>query len=123
MPGITAGSFDVPDETRTPAKTTIDIVRLGAVSAARIRFEPGWTWAGCIKPVVGRQSCQARHVGVITAGRLHVVHEDGSESDARPGSVYVIEPGHDAWVVGDEPLEGYESASAETYARAEHRAS
>jgi hypothetical protein len=118
MAGITAGSFDRPDESRRPEKTTVDVVRLGGVTAARITFQPGWRWSECIKPVVGTESCQVRHVGVITAGRIHIVHEDGSEAEAGPGSVYVIEPGHDAWVVGDEPMVGYEFESAETYARA-----
>ena len=68
--------------------------------------------------VVGGDSCQARHVGMITSGRMHIVHDDGTEADAGPGDVYVIEPGHDAWVVGDEPVTGFEfeSATAQTYA-------
>jgi hypothetical protein len=117
MAGITSGSFDQPDETRTPDKTRMEVVRLGATTAARITFEPGWRWSECIKPVVGTDSCQVRHVGTVASGRLHVVHEDGSEAEAVPGAVYVIEPGHDAWVVGDEPFVGFEFESAETYAK------
>jgi hypothetical protein len=81
--------------------------------------QPGWRWSECIKPVVGGDSCQARHVGTVTAGRLHVEHSDGSKGDVGAGDAYVIEPGHDAWVVGDEPFVAYEfeSKSAETYAR------
>jgi hypothetical protein len=118
MAGITAGSFDQPDETRTPPNTRIEVVRLGSHTAARITFQPGWRWSQDVKPVVGTESCQVRHVGMITSGRLHVVHEDGSEADAVPGAVYVIEPGHDAWVVGDEPVVGFEFESAEAYAKA-----
>ena len=117
MAGITSGSFDQPDETRTPDRTRIEVVRLGPMTAARITFQPGWRWSESIKPIVGTEWCQARHVGTIASGRLHVVHEDGSETEAGPGGVYVIEPGHDAWVVGDEPVVGFEFASAETYAR------
>ena len=117
MAGIASGSFDQPDETRTPDKTRIEVVRLGALTAARITFQPGWRWSESIKPVVGTDSCQARHVGTVASGRLHVVHEDGSEAEAAPGAVYVIEPGHDAWVVGDEPFVGFEFESAETYAK------
>ena len=117
MAGITSGSFDQPDETRTPDRTRIEVVRLGPMTVARITFQPGWRWSESIKPIVGTESCQARHVGTIASGRLHVVHEDGSEAEAGPGGVYVIEPGHDAWVVGDEPVVGFEFASAETYAR------
>lgn len=117
MAGIASGSFDQPDETRTPDKTRIELVRLGALTAARITFQPGWRWSESIKPVVGTDSCQARHVGTAASGRLHVVHEDGSEAEVVPGAVYVIEPGHDAWVVGDDPFVGFEFESAETYAK------
>jgi len=117
MAGITAGSFDKPDETRTPDRTRIEVVRLGALTAARITFQPGWRWSESIKPVAGTDSCQVRHVGTVASGRLHVVHEDGSEAEAVPGAVYVIEPGHDAWVVGDEPFVGFEFESAEAYAK------
>src|SRR3989337_194014 len=92
-------SFDQPDETRTPDKTTIRVVPLGGLTAARLTFQPGWRWSECIKPVVGTELCQARHVGTIASGRLHVVHEDGSETEAGPGGGYVIEHGHDAWVL------------------------
>jgi hypothetical protein len=119
MPGVERRSFDSPDETRTPDKTRIEVVRMGTTSAARMTFEPGWRWSECVKPVAGTDSCQARHVGVAQAGRLHVAHEDGTEQDIEPGHVYVIEPGHDAWVVGDDAFVGYEfeSRSAEEYAR------
>jgi hypothetical protein len=119
MPGVEKRSFDSPDETRTPDKTKIEVVRMGNTSAARMTFEPGWRWSECVKPVAGTDSCQARHVGVAQAGRLHVTHEDGTEQEIEPGYVYVIEPGHDAWVVGDDAFVGYEfeSRSAEEYAR------
>jgi hypothetical protein len=119
MPGVQARGFDAPDETRSPAKTKIDVVKMDETIAARFSFEPGWKWSECIKPVVGTESCQVRHVGVVHAGRLHVTHEDGSEGQVGPGDAYVIEPGHDAWVVGDTPFVAYEfeSESAEEYAR------
>ena len=104
MASVEARDFSSPDETRTPDKTKV---------------QPGWRWSECIKPVAGTDSCQARHVGAVTAGRMHVVHDDGAEGDIGPGDAYVIEPGHDAWVVGDEPFIGYEfeSSTAQTYAR------
>ena len=117
MAGITLGSFDRPDETRTPEKTKIEVVRLQEGAAARFTFQPGWRWSESIKPVVGTESCQARHVGSILSGRLHVVHADGLEGDAGPGDAYIIEPGHDAWVVGDEPVVALEFESGETYAK------
>jgi hypothetical protein len=95
------------------------VVRLEGATAARMTFEPGWKWSECVKPVAGTDTCQARHVGVVHAGRLHVVHDDGSELDLGPGDAYVIEPGHDAWVLGDDTFVGYEfeSHAAEEYAR------
>jgi hypothetical protein len=108
MSGIRSGSFDSPDETHNPPKTTVEVVRLGPTTVARFTFEPGWRWSECIKPVVGTDSCQVRHVGLVRSGHLHVKHEDGSEKDILPGETYVIEPGHDGWVIGDEPFVSYE---------------
>ena len=117
MAGIATKSFDSPDETRTPPKTRVDVVKLEGATAARFTFQPGWRWSEAVKPTAGTDSCQARHLGAIVSGHLHVVHTDGTEGDARPGDAYVIEPGHDAWVVGDEPVVAFEFASAETYAK------
>jgi hypothetical protein len=117
MEMLSSKSFDSPDETRTPDKTKVEVVRLGDTTAARVTFQPGWKWSDCIKPVVGTDSCQARHVGALISGTLHVRHNDGTEAEFGAGSAYVIEPGHDAWVVGDEPAVGYEFESAETYAK------
>jgi hypothetical protein len=118
MSGVEARSFDAPDETRTPDKTKVEVVHLGAASAARFTFEPGWSWAECIKPVVGTDTCQLRHVGVVQSGVMRIAHDDGTEQEITSGQAYVIEPGHNAWVVGDEPFVGFEfeSRSAEEYA-------
>jgi mannose-6-phosphate isomerase-like protein (cupin superfamily) len=117
MASLSSKSFDTPDETRTPDKTKVEVVRLDGVTVARLTFQPGWRWSECVKPVVGTDSCRAHHVGTLVSGRIHVVHDDGSEAEVGPGDAYVIEPGHDAWVVGDDVAVGYEFESAETYAR------
>jgi hypothetical protein len=119
MASVEARAFDSPDETRSPDKTRVDVVRLGSATAARLTLEPGWSWSECIKPAVGTDSCQLRHVGMVHSGRLQVSHEDGTETELGPGDAYVIEPGHDAKVLGDEPFIGFEfeSAAAEEYAR------
>lgn len=111
-------SFDDADETRTPDKTRVDIVRVDGVQAARFTLEPGWKWSECIKPVAGTETCQAHHIGVVISGTMRVVNADGSEMEAGAGNVYVIEPGHDAWVVGDNTFVGYEfdAKTVETYA-------
>jgi hypothetical protein len=120
MAGLQVGDFDSPDEVRSPDKTTVAVVRMDdATTAARLTLQPGWRWSECIKQVAGTESCQLRQVGVVQSGRMHVSHEDGTEMDVGPGKSYVIAPGHDAWVVGDEPFVAneFESTSAEAYAR------
>jgi hypothetical protein len=119
MAGVEQLNFDAPDETRTPPKTRIEIVRVGGTAASRFHLEPGWRWSECVKPIAGTERCQARHVGLVQSGTLHVEHEDGSQAELGPGAAYVIEPGHDAWVVGDEAFVSYEfdARSAEEYAR------
>ena len=118
MAGIAAKSFESPDEHRTPDKTQVAVVDLGSVKAARMTLEPGWRWSECIKPIARTESCQVPHVGTVASGRLQVEHEDGTKVEIGPGEAYVIEPGHDAWVVGSEPFVGYEfdSQAAQTYA-------
>jgi len=119
MAGVEVRDFGSPDETRSPDKTTVDVVRLGGSTVARLRLEPGWRWSECIKPVVGGDSCQNHHVGLLQSGTMHIVHEDGTEQDIGPGDAYEIMPGHDAWVVGGEPVVGFEfeTQTAEVYAR------
>jgi hypothetical protein len=72
-----------------------------------------------IKPIVGGERCDKHHLGLMQSGRMQVVHDDGTEQEIGPGQAYVIEPGHDAWVVGDEPVVAFEfeSQTAEDYAR------
>ena len=119
MAGVEKLDFDSPDETRTPEKTRAELVRVGSTTVGRLTLQPGWQWSECIKPVVGTDSCQVRHVGIVQAGTLHVVHDDETEEDLEAGDAYIIEPGHDASVVGDEPWVGFEfeSRAAEEYAR------
>jgi ethanolamine utilization protein EutQ (cupin superfamily) len=117
MAGIEARDFNSPDETRTPDKTTVEIVNLAGGQIGRYTFQPGWRWSECIKPVAGTDTCQVDHIGYMTSGRLHVVHDDGSETDVRAGDVYRIGPGHDAWVVGDESVVTVEFQGAATYAK------
>jgi mannose-6-phosphate isomerase-like protein (cupin superfamily) len=117
--GVEKRDFDSPDETRTPDKTRVDTVHLGGTSAARLTMESGWRWSECVKPVAGTESCEHRHVGVVQSGRMRVIHDDGTELEIGPGDVYVIEPGHDAEVVGDDRFVGFEfqPKAAEEYAR------
>ena len=119
MGGVQVLNFDSPDETRTPEKTRAAVVHAGGATVAHMVLEPGWSWSSCIKPIAGTDSCQVRHVGFVQSGTLRVTHDDGSEDDLRAGDAYVIEPGHDAHVVGDEQFVAYEfeSRAAEEWAR------
>jgi len=119
MAGVEKRDFDSPDETRTPDKTRVDVVRVGGTTAARLTMEPGWTWAECVKPVAGTDSCQHRHIGVVQSGLMRVTHDDGTVVDIGAGDAYVIEPGHNAEILGDEAFVGYEfqPQAAEEYAR------
>jgi quercetin dioxygenase-like cupin family protein len=118
MTSINSKSFDDPDETRTPDKTKVDVVRLGDTEVGRFTFAPGWRWSECVKPVVGTDSCQVDHVGYVSSGQLGVEHEDGSQATLSAGDAYRIAPGHDAWVIGDENFVGFEFKGAASYAKA-----
>jgi quercetin dioxygenase-like cupin family protein len=114
-------SLDSPDETRTFENGRVEVTTLGDFNASRFVLEPGWRWSENVKPIVGTDSCQVLHTGYQVAGRLHVRLEDGTEEEVGPGEAYVIPPGHDAWVVGDEPVVSVDmsSVTAELYAKPE----
>jgi hypothetical protein len=114
---LEAKSHDTPDETRTPAKTRVEVVRLTGYTIGRFIFEPSWRWSECVKPVAGTDSCQVNHVGYAVEGQIVVRLEDGTEQMIRAGDSYTIPPGHDAWVVGDDRFVGIEVMSAEQYAK------
>ena len=119
MAGVESRNFESPDETRRPEKTTVEMVNLGGVTVGRATLEPGWRWSETIKPIVGTDNCEVHHLGVVLSGQVHVVHSDGSEADIVAGDVYDIQPGHDAWVVGDEPAVAveFDAATAAQFAK------
>jgi hypothetical protein len=117
MAGIEMNDFSAPDEVRSPDRTTVELVKLAGGEIGRYTFQPGWRWSECIKPVVGTDTCQVEHVGYVVSGQLHVEHDDGSSGEATAGNVYRIGPGHDAWVVGDEPFVAVEFQGAAGYAK------
>ncbi len=96
-------SFNAPEETRTPSHTRMEIVKFGDMSVTRVTYEPGWKWSEHIKPIAGTESCQVSHFGYVISGHLHVVMNDGTEADLGPGDITITPPGHNAWVIGDEP--------------------
>ena len=114
---VTTRDFDSPDETRTFENGRTDLVKVGDFTLGRYTFQPGWRWSENVKPIAKTESCQVHHVGSIVSGRLRVVSDDGAETEVVAGHAYEIQPGHDAWVVGDEPVVFVEFQGAERYAK------
>jgi hypothetical protein len=112
-------SLDTPDEVRTPHDARVDVVDLSGAKVARMTLQPGWRWSESIKPIVGGESCQVHHLGVLLAGTIRVVDQGGDETEINAGDAYEIQPGHDAWVVGDTVVIGYEfdQPAAATFAK------
>lgn len=96
-------NFDCPDETKTPPKAKIDIVKLDGYTFSKQTYQPGWRWSQHVKPIVKTDWCEMTHIGVMVSGHLHVIFSDGTEKDIKSGDVVIIPSGHDGWVVGDEP--------------------
>jgi hypothetical protein len=119
MAGVESKSFESPDETRNLDKMALASVNVGGAAVGRATFQPGWRWSEVVKPVAGTDECAVHHLGLMLSGRLHVVHSDGSEADFSAGDVYNVQPGHDAWVIGDEPVVAveFDAATVGTYAK------
>ena len=117
MANMERKTFDQPEETRVVDKGKIDVVKLGDVTAMRVRFEPGWTWSQCVKPVVKTASCQVAHLIHVISGRMGVRMDDGTETEFGPGDVGHIPPGHDAWIIGNEPFVGVDFQGGAVYAK------
>jgi hypothetical protein len=109
--------LNAADETRSFPKGRADLVTIGGGQVGRLTFEPGWRWSEHVKPIAGTESCEAPHFQYHVSGRLHVVMTDGTEFDAEPGQVTALPAGHDAWVVGDEPVVVVDWCGASNYAR------
>ena len=110
-------SHDSPDEVRAPDKTRVEVVQFERYTIGRFKFQPGWRWSECVKPVVKTDQCQLSHVGHAVSGRIKVRMTDGTERTISAGESYTIPPGHDAWVEGDQPFVGIEVMSADVYAK------
>ncbi len=104
MAATESKNVNSPDETRDIPNGKLELVNLAGVTFGRATFQPGWKWSESVKPIMGTDSCEVNHNGYCMSGALHVVMDDGSETDIGPGDFFVIPAGHDAWVVGDKPL-------------------
>ena len=118
-PTIQTRSLAEPDEVREADKARIEVMSIGGIDLLRIRVQPGWKWSESIKPLAGTDTCQIAHVGYCVSGQLHIEMDDGGTADLSAGDAFTCEPGHDAWVVGDEPAVFLEfSPSAQHYGTA-----
>lgn len=97
-------NFSAPDEVREFSNGNVDNLHLDSGTVGRFVLRPGWKWSNDVKPVAGTDWCEVAHFSYQVSGTLHLVMKDGSHHEAGPGAVTYVPPGHDAWVVGDEPV-------------------
>jgi hypothetical protein len=110
-------TFGSPDETREFPNGRAEIINVGGGQVGRLTFQPGWRWSSDVRPIAGTASCEAPHFQYHVSGRLAISMDDGTEFIAGPGDVTALPSGHDAWVVGDEPVVTVDWFGAGNYAR------
>jgi hypothetical protein len=97
-------SLNLPEEVRKFDKGKVELVSVAGATIGRATFEPGWKWSTCVKPIANTNSCQAAHFGYQVSGTMMTRMDDGTEKASKAGDVLNIPPGHDAWVIGNEPV-------------------
>ncbi len=110
-------SFGAPDETREFPHGRAELLTVGGAEVGRMTFEPGWRWSEDVKPLAGTDSCEAPHFQYHVSGQLAIRMTDGSEFVAKAGDITSLPSGHDAWVVGDEPVVVVDWYGASNYAK------
>jgi len=108
--------FDQPDEVRKFDKGKFELVNIGGMTIGRATYEPGWKWSLHVGQAAGKRSCDVAHVGIVIAGRATAAMDDGRVIEMKPGDIFYIAPGHDSWVVGDEPYVSLHLLGAQEYA-------
>lgn len=105
MSSLVRKSLDTPDEVRPFEADAgqLQLVNTDQGAIGRATFQPGWRWSEHVKPIAKTDSCQTSHVGYFLSGRMKVVMDDGEEMEYGPGDFATMAPGHDAWILGDEP--------------------
>lgn len=97
-------NFDKPDEVRNFPKGKVELVKIGNTMIGKATFEPGWKWSTSVQPLVKTKSCEAPHFQYHLSGTIAVKMDDGTILECKAGDVSLLPTGHDAWVVGDEPV-------------------
>jgi len=108
--------FEQPDEARTFDKGRFEVVHIGGMTIGRATYEPGWKWSVDVGRALGKTSCEVEHVGVVLAGCATAAMDDGRVIEMKAGDLFYIAPGHDSWVVGDEPYVSLHLLGAGRYA-------
>jgi class 3 adenylate cyclase len=103
MPRLQAKSFASPDDVRATPNVRFETVNLDEATVGHCRFEPGWRWSTEFGPQLRLASCPVRHLGYSISGSCRVRMDDGATLDIGPDMVFDIPPGHDQWVIGEEP--------------------
>jgi hypothetical protein len=116
-------SLNSPDESRKFDKGKLDLVKIGGAMVGRAIFQPGWKWSESVKLIAKTKSCEAPHFQYHVSGTLRVRMDDGTEKDLKPGDVSLLPSGHDAWVVGNEPVVVVDFQGMVDYARDQARKS
>jgi len=111
--------FESPDEVRAFPKGRFELVRLGGMTIGRATYEPGWRWSVDVGAAAGEASCRVEHVGLVLSGCAVAAMDDGTIHEMRAGDLFHIPPGHDSWVVGDEPYVSLHFLGADDYAAQE----
>lgn len=109
--------FSSPDEIRNFPKGKAEIIKIGGAEVGRLVFQPGWRWSTDVKPLAKTESCEAPHFQYHVAGKLAIKMDDGTEIIAGPGDITSLPSGHDAWVVGNEPVVVVDWFGASNYAK------
>jgi hypothetical protein len=117
MGGAEHRGFQNPDEVREMPFGRAEVLKIGGGEVMRVTLQPGWKWSEHVKPIAGTELCQAPHFQVLLSGRVGVRMADGSEFEIGPDEVSVLPPGHDAWVIGDEPVVGVDWGGAHVWAK------
>jgi hypothetical protein len=110
-------TFGAPDETREFPNGRAEILQVGDSEIGRLVLEPGWRWSHDVKPLAGTDSCLAPHFQYHVSGRLAIRMDDGTQFIAGPGDITSLPSGHDAWVVGEEPVVVVDWYGASNYAK------
>lgn len=118
MNDVVLKRFENPDEVRTFHKGKFEVVHAGGMTIGRATYEPGWKWSVDVGAALGKKICDVEHVGIVVSGRATAAMEDGKIVEMRAGDVFYIAPGHDSWVVGDEPYVSLHLMGAASYATA-----